>query len=183
MKIGYARVSTSDQDPNLQIDALKNAGCKRVYDDIASGAKDDRPELQRAIEQLRKGDTLVVWRLDRLGRSLRHLIELVGDFQNKGIGFVSIQEGFDTTTNGGKLGFHIFGALADFERELIRERTKAGLNAARARGRVGGRKEKLSTKQTKTLRRMYDSKKHSISEIGKTFGVSRPTVYRYLRQS
>lgn len=183
MKIGYARVSTSDQDPQLQTDALNSAGCEKIFDDVASGAKDDRPQLAKAIEQLRRGDTLIVWRLDRLGRSLGHLIEIVGDFQDRGIGFVSLKEGFDTTTNGGKLVFHIFGALADFERVLIRERTKAGLAAARARGRVGGRKEKLTGTQIKILRKMYDSQEHSISEIGKTFGISRPTVYRYIKQS
>ena len=182
MKIGYARVSTPDQDMALQLDALKNAGCEKIYNDVASGVKAERPGFNKAIENLRKGDALVVWRLDRLGRSLRHLLDIVKDMEDRGAGFVSLQEGFDTTSNGGKLIFHIFGALADFERELIRERTKAGLGAARARGRVGGRKEKLNAKQIKTLRKMYDSQKHSISEIGKTFGVSRPTVYRYLNQ-
>lgn len=182
MKIGYARVSTSDQDPQLQIDALQAAGCERIYSDVASGAKEDRPELGKAVDHLRSGDTLFVWRLDRLGRSLKHLIQTVEGLQEEEIGFVSLTEGFDTTTNGGRLVFHIFGALADFERQLIRERTMAGLESARARGRVGGRKEKLEGQQVRTLRNMYDSNSHSIAEISRTFGISRPTVYRYLNK-
>ena len=149
MKIGYARVSTIEQNVDLQVDALKKAGCKKIYIDKASGAKADRPELTRALEQLREKDCLVVWRLDRLGRSLKHLIQVVEDLESKGIGFLSIQEGLNTSTNGGKLIFHIFGALAEFERRLIQERTKAGLEAARARGRKGGRKKKLTNGKPK----------------------------------
>jgi DNA invertase Pin-like site-specific DNA recombinase len=137
MLIGYARVSTLEQDVALQIDELKNAGCDRIFRDKVSGTKTERPGLQEALDFLRKGDSLVVWRLDRLGRSLRHLIDTVSALEERGIGFRSLQEAIDTTTSGGRLIFHIFGALAEFERNLIRERTMAGLRAARARGRMG----------------------------------------------
>ena len=184
MRIGYYRVSTPEQDPQLQIDALERAGCgKRVYGDTASGARDDRPQLNRVFDILRAGDELVVWRLDRLGRSLRHLINTIESLREQGVGFVSLTEGFDTSTNGGRLIFNIFASLADFERELIRERTRAGLESARARGRKGGRPEKLSNNQIKTLKRMYDSRNHSVSEIAKTFDISRPSVYRYLSKN
>ena len=183
MNIGYARVSTIEQNPDLQVDALKKAGCERTYIDKASGAKADRPELTKALEQLRKGDCLIVWRLDRLGRSLKHLLEVVEDLEIKGIGFLSIQEGLNTSTNGGKLIFHIFGALAEFERRLIQERTKAGLDAARARGRHGGRKRKLTNGKVKTLLIMYKSKQHSISEICEQMGISKPTLYKYVNEN
>lgn len=139
MFIGYARVSTADQYLHMQEDALKNAGCEEIFNDIASGAKTARPGLHSAMSHLRKGDSLVVWKLDRLGRSLAHLIQTIKELNDKGIGFKSLQENIDTTTSGGQLIFHIFGALAEFERELIRERTQAGLKAARVRGRLGGR--------------------------------------------
>lgn len=139
MLIGYARVSTQDQTLDLQTDALKRAGCEKIFTDMASGAKSERPGLQEAMNHLRAGDMLVVWRLDRLGRSLKHLIATVTNLSDHGIGFKSLQENMDTTTSGGKLVFHIFGALAEFEREVIKERTNAGLRAARARGRFGGR--------------------------------------------
>ena len=180
MKLGYARVSTVDQDLSLQIDALTGAGCERVFSDMVSGAKEDRPGLNQALDHLREGDILTVWRLDRLGRSLRHLVEIVSNLEERNIGFASLTECFDTTTNGGRLIFNIFGSLADFERGLIRERTMAGLAAGRARGRVGGRKEKLDQNQVRTLRSMYESKNHSLAEIARTFQISRPTVYRYL---
>ncbi len=179
MKIGYARVSTADQNPELQSDASEKAGCEKIYTDMASGAKDDRPQLLDMLNNLRPGYT-VVWRLDTLGRSLEQLLQTVEGLEEKNIGFISTEEGFDTTTSGGKLIFQIFGALGEFERNLIVERTQAGLKAARARGRVGGRKEKLTDKQVVTLKKMYDSKEHSVAEIGKTFGISRPTVYRYI---
>ena len=147
MRIGYARVSTHDQNLDLQKDALKKAGCEKVIVDVASGKKEKRSGLDRARDQLRKGDVLVVWRLDRLGRSLKHLIELMNEMEREGIGFCSLQESINTTTPGGKLVFHIFGALAEFERNLIRERTKAGLDAARARGRKGGRPKALDVEQ------------------------------------
>lgn len=144
MRIGYARISTPEQKLLLQTDALTKAGCERSFSDVASGAKDDRPGLRAALGYLRPGDILVVWKLDRLGRSLKHLLEAVNALHERGIGFLSLQENIDTTTSGGKLVFHIFGALAEFERDLIRERTQAGLRAAWARGRKGGRPHKLT---------------------------------------
>ena len=139
MLIGYARVSTDDQNTQLQTDALERAGCNRIFREKASGAKTDRPELARVLDTLRKGDVLVVWKLDRLGRSLPHLIELVADFETRGIGFRSLTENIDTTSATGRMFFHMMGALAQFERDRIRERTLAGLVAARAQGRFGGR--------------------------------------------
>ena len=141
--IGYARVSTTEQNLDLQHEALKPAGCEKIIEETASGGKVQRPGLERVHYALRSGDVLAVWRLDRLGRSLKHLIELMGALEKKGIGFHSVTESADTTTPGGKLVFHIFGALAEFERNLIRERTYAGLVAVSARGRKGGRRKKL----------------------------------------
>jgi DNA invertase Pin-like site-specific DNA recombinase len=183
MKVGYTRISTSDQNQDLQLDALKKAGCEEFFSDKASGAKANRPGLAKALDYLRKGDCLVVWKLDRLGRNLKHLIEVVEDLKSKKIGFMSLQDGFDTTTNGGKFVFQIFGAMAEFERDLIRERTRAGLDAARARGRTGGRKEKLNDTQVAALKTMYESKNHSLSEICSTFSITKPTIYRYLEKS
>ncbi len=183
MKVGYVRISTQDQSDDLQIDALKNAGCEKMFSDQISGSKVNRPGLEEALEYIRPGDSLVVWRLDRLGRNLRHLIDVVEDLESRKIGFISLQEGFDTTTNGGKLVFQIFGALAEFERNLIRERTKAGLEAARARGKLGGRKAKLSSTQAEALKMMYESKKYSISEICSSFDITKPTLYRYLEKN
>ena len=180
MKIGYVRVSTFEQNPDLQIDSLKKAGCEKIYSDKISGAKSARPGLDGILKYARKGDCIVVWRLDRLGRSLQHLLSIVEDLETRGIGFASLQEGFDTTTNGGKLVFQIFGALAEFERNLIKERTKAGLAAARARGRVGGRKEKLSKDQINIMFKMSESKQHTIVEICQVMGITKPTYYRYL---
>jgi DNA invertase Pin-like site-specific DNA recombinase len=181
VKIGYARISTVEQDLSLQMDALEEAGCDKIYEDKASGAKEQRPGLREATEYLRKGDTLVVWRLDRLGRSLKHLIETVGSLEERGIGFQSLQESIDTTTSGGRLIFHIFGALAEFERNLIRERTKAGLDAARARGRKGGRPKALDEKKTQLAYQLYDERKRTVKEICQILGVSKPTLYAYLR--
>lgn len=180
MKIGYARVSTLDQNSELQLDALKNAGCEKIFQDKISGVKADRPGLTEALAYVRPGDSLVVWRLDRLGRSLKHLIQVVEDLEGRGVGFISLQEGFDTTTSGGKLIFQIFGALAEFEKNLIRERTNAGLAAARARGRKGGRKEKLSPAQVETMRKMSASQQHSIAEICRVMAITKPTYYRYM---
>ena len=182
MKIGYARISTYDQNLSLQMDALEKADCEKIFHDQISGAKTKRPGLDEALTYLREGDVLVVWRLDRLGRSLKHLIELVNFLEEQGIGFQSLQESIDTTTSGGKLIFHIFGALAEFERNLIRERTHAGLVAARARGRTGGRPKSLDVKKTALLYRLYDEKKHSIQEICDLVGVSKTTLYSYLRE-
>jgi DNA invertase Pin-like site-specific DNA recombinase len=183
MRIGYARVSTAEQNLDLQRDALKRAGCEKIIEDTASGRKMHRSGLERVQELLRPGDVLAVWRLDRLGRSLRHLIDLIAELEDQGIGFQSVTEAIDTTTPGGKLVFHIFGALAEFERNLIRDRTHAGLAAARARGRKGGRRKKLSDKQSALLVELYRRKKDSIDEICKIFSISRPTLYKYVREA
>ena len=179
-KIGYARVSTLEQDEGLQRDALTAAGCQRVFVDKASGKLEHRPALDAMIEQLRRGDAVVVWRLDRLGRSLRNLIELVSELESRGVGFVSLTESIDTTTPGGKLIFHIFGALAEFERDLIRERTMAGLAAARARGRKGGRPTVWTTAKLATARSMYRDGQQDVATIARVLGVSRASVYRAL---
>jgi len=178
--IGYARVSTDDQNAQLQTDALKAAGCVKVFTDTASGSLASRPQLDKMIDQLRPGDVVVVWRLDRLGRSLKNLIALVEDLAEAGVGFRSLSESIDTTTANGKLFFSIMGALAEFERDLIRERTMAGLAAARARGRVGGRPPVMTPEKVAVARQMYDSKEHTVEAIAKTLGVSRKTIYRHL---
>ncbi len=182
MLIGYARVSTHDQTLVLQLDALKKAGCDKIFSDTISGAKTERPGLDEALRFIRPGDTFVVWRLDRLGRSLPHLIDTITALQERQIGFKSITENIDTTTSGGKLVFHIFGALAEFERDIIRERTQAGLAAARARGKVGGRPHALSRKQQDMLQALYRDETKSIADICKTFNISRMTLYRYVRK-
>lgn len=178
--LGYARVSTLEQDEALQADALRAAGCGRVFVDKASGKLEHRPALDRLLEQLRPGDTLVVWRLDRLGRSLRHLIDLVQDLHTCGVAFRSLTESIDTSTPGGKLIFHVFGALAEFERDLIRERTMAGLAAARARGRRGGRPTVWTPEKLRVARDMYQSREHDVASIARVVGVSRASVYRAL---
>ena len=181
MKIGYARVSTSEQSVYMQKQALKQAGCEKIFSDTASGVRADRTGLDNAMNQLRAGDTLVVWKLDRLGRSLQHLIQTIKLLQEKKIGFQSLQENIDTMTSGGKLIFHIFSALAEFERDVIRERTKAGLQAARARGRLGGRPFLLAPKSVARLKKLYDARKNTVMEICKIFNISRPTFYNYLK--
>ena len=183
MLIGYARVSTQDQTLDLQTDALTQAGCEKLFTDTMSGAKAERPGLQDAMHHLRAGDTLVVWRLDRLGRTLKHLIATVTELSDQAIGFMSLQEHIDTTTSGGKLIFHIFGALAEFEREIIRERTNAGLQAARARGRWGGRPalQSLDPKKMALAKTLHDDKKMPVSEICAQLQIGRSTLYRYLR--
>lgn len=180
MKVGYARVSMTDQDLSLQIDALEGAGCEKIFHDHVSGSQGERAGLPDAMEYLRPGDTLVVWRLDRLGRSLRHLIELVNQLAEQDIGFQSLQETIDTTTSGGLLVFHIFGALAEFERNLIRERTQAGLEAARKRGRLGGRPRSLDANKTELLYRLYDENRHTVREICDMLEIPRSTLYDYL---
>jgi DNA invertase Pin-like site-specific DNA recombinase len=180
MLIGYARVSTLDQHLHLQIDALQQAGCEKIFEDKISGSKSDRPGLKDALEYARQGDCLLVWRLDRLGRSLKDLIEIVNRLEERGVGFRSLQEAINTTTTSGKLVFQIFGALAEFERNLIRERTQAGLAAARARGRRGGRPRALDNTQIELAYRLYDEKKHTIKEICRVLGISKPTLYGYL---
>ncbi len=181
MLIGYARVSTDDQSLALQQDALKKEGCIKIFTDTAGGAKTERPGLTEALSYVRTGDTLVVWRLDRLGRSLKDLIERITELQARDIGFKSLTENIDTTTSGGKLIFHIFGALAEFERELIRERTQAGLHAARARGRTGGRPKALSAQKAVMARQLYTDKSNTIPEICRTLNISRATLYRYVK--
>jgi DNA invertase Pin-like site-specific DNA recombinase len=181
MLVGYARVSTTEQTLDLQLDALKKAECSKIFTDTASGAKTERKGLDEALAYVRPGDILVVWRLDRLGRSLKHLIEVVTDLEKRGIGFKSLTESIDTTTSGGKLIFHIFGALAEFERNLIRERTQAGLLAARARGRKGGRPKSLTGKKLVMLQELYNSKQHAIADICKSLKISRATLYRYVK--
>lgn len=178
--VGYARVSTQDQNADLQEDALSGAGCEKVFTDKASGAQADRPQLEAALSYLREGDVLVVWRLDRLGRSLKHLITVVSDLEDRDVGFRSLTESIDTTTSAGKLIFHVFAALAEFERDLIRERTKSGLEAARARGRKGGRKPSLSPKKIEVARKMYADGDSTVAEIARVLGVSRATIYRHL---
>ena len=182
MHIGYARVSTTEQNLDLQRDALRKAGvsANHIYTDTITGTKEKRPGLEQALSHLREGDTLIVWRLDRLGRSLKHLIDTVLALQNAGKGFRSLQENIDTTTSGGKLFFHIFGALAEFERDIIRERTKAGLSAARSRGRLGGRPPVMNPKKLKMATSLYSDDKTQVGEICETLGISRATFYRHI---
>lgn len=176
MIIGYARVSTQDQNPELQIDALEAAGCERIYQEKITGKTRQRPELDACLNALRKGDTLLVWRLDRLGRSLKDLVEIVTSLEERGVGFRSLTESIDTTNTSGKLIFHIFGALAEFERNLISDRTKAGLAAARARGRKGGRKPKMSASDVKLASAMLQDPNTTKTEVAEHFGVSRVTL-------
>lgn len=183
MQIGYARISTKDQKLDLQTDALEKAGCEKIFTDVASGAKSTRPGLDEALNFARKKDVVVVWKLDRLGRSLKHLISTVNELSEREVGFESIEEKLDTTTASGKLLFHIFGALAEFERELIRERTNAGLKAARARGRNGGRPKSLSEADEKMVRKLMDDKTIPIKDICNQFNISRSTIYKYFPQS
>lgn len=180
MRIGYARVSTDSQNLDLQIDALNAAGCEQLYIDRASGRDVGRPELQACLKALRAGDTLVVWRLDRLGRSLRDLVEIVTTLEQRGVQFESLTEKIETGSAVGKLIFHVFAALAEFERNLIRERVKAGLAAARARGRKGGRKRKLTPADVRMARAMLADPEITKKEVAKRLGVSRPTLDRYL---
>lgn len=180
MLVGYARVSTTEQSTDLQRDALHGAGCEEIFWESGSGAKADRPGLKKALEYMREGDVLVVWKLDRLGRSLKDLIEVVNGLQDRGIGFKSLTEQVDTTTSGGRLVFHIFGALAEFEREVIRERTQAGLAAARARGRHGGRPRVMDESKVRAAKAMLKDPKTSIQEVCQTLGVSRATLYRHV---
>lgn len=183
MRIGYVRVSTSDQNPNLQQDALMKAGCDKVFEDVATGSLVTRPGLCEALEYCREGDILVVWRLDRLGRSLKHLIETVSGLANRNVGFQSLQEGMDTATSGGRLIFNIFGSLAEFEREIIRERTNAGLKAARARGRNGGRPRKLNDQKVLMARNLMANNEINIGEICRTMQISKSTLYRNVVKS
>ena len=184
MKLGYARVSTKDQKLDRQIDSLTAAGCEKIFSDKMSGAKFDRPELNMLKAQLRPGDIVVIDKLDRLGRSLKDLIEIVSEMERNGVGFISLQDNIDTTTASGKLIFHIFASLAEFERSLISERTRSGLTAARARGRVGGRPKGLTDEAKRTAmaaETLYRTKQHSVREICEQLGISKPTLYSYLK--
>ena len=184
MHVGYVRVSKLEQDEALQIDALRVSGCEKWFTDKITGSTFERKGLDEALSYVRNGDTLVVWKLDRAGRSLKHLIELVGDLEKRGIDFVSLTEKIDTTTPGGKLIFHIMGALAEFERDLIRERTNAGLESARARGRTGGRPKKLRTPAKVAMAlSLYKDDEHSIDDICEQLHISRSTLFRYVRQA
>jgi DNA invertase Pin-like site-specific DNA recombinase len=184
MLVGYARVSRNEQNLDLQVDSLKKAGCseKNTFTDKITGTKAERTGLTQALTHLRPGDTLVVWRLDRLGRSLKHLIETVTKLQEQGVAFQSITEHIDTATATGQLVFHLFGALAEFERNLIRERTVAGLDAARARGRLGGRSElEASSTKVAMAKKLYADKTNDINDICKNLTISRATLYRYVK--
>lgn len=179
MKIGYARVSTNDQNLDLQTDALKQAGCEKIFSDQGvSGAKAERPGLDKALDQIRKKDVLVIWKLDRLGRSLKHLLSIIEDLRDRGAHFASIQDGFDTSTASGKMVFSVIGAMAEYERNLTRERTMAGLAAARARGRMGGRPKALDKSQVKVAIALAEAGKLTINEICEQVGCSRSTYYR-----
>ncbi|KDR96820.1 Site-specific DNA recombinase [Peptoclostridium litorale DSM 5388] len=183
MKIGYARVSTREQNLDLQMDALKSSGCEKIFTDKVSGAKKERPGLKQVLEYARKGDIVVVWKLDRAGRSLKHLIEIVNGLNNKGVGFISLKESLDTTSSTGKLMFHIFASLAEFERDIIRERTLAGLSSARARGRVGGRPPVMDTNKIAMAKSMMADKSISVKDICKALSVSKSTLYKYLNEN
>lgn len=180
MLVGYCRVSTDDQVLDLQKDALVQAGCEKIFEDTCSGAKSDRPGLSTALEYVRAGDVLVVWRLDRLGRSLKHLIETVESLGDRQVGFRSLSESIDTTNAGGRLVFHLFGAMAEFERALIRERTMAGLASARARGRLGGRPKALTAKQIAIAKTLAADPNQSIQELCEHLGIGRTTYYRHV---
>jgi DNA invertase Pin-like site-specific DNA recombinase len=181
MLVGYARVSTQDQNLDLQRDALDKSGCEKIFTDVVSGAQAERSGLNEVLAYCREGDTLVVWKLDRLGRSLQHLIETVQELQKHGIGFNSLQESIDTTTSGGKLIFHVFGALAEFERDIIRDRTMAGLESARSRGRKSGRSHVMTAAKAEIARTLRQDPKHTVKEICQTLQISEATFYRYTR--
>lgn len=181
MKIGYARVSTDKQNLDLQRDALRADGCEQVYEDVVSGAKSKRTHLTHLMKALRSGDTVVVWRLDRLGRSLSDLINLIKEIESRGAAIKSLKENIDTSTSAGKLIFHVFASLAEFERNIIQERTSAGLRAARARGRVGGRPPAMSAEDVLVAQSLYDSRSMSILEICKKLKISAPTLYKYIK--
>jgi len=180
MLVGYARVSTLDQNPALQLDALKVAGCERIFTEKASGAQRERSQLKAALEYIRQGDTFVVWKLDRLARSMRQLIETVEDLQVRGIELRSLTESIDTASAGGRLIFHLFGALAEFERAVIRERTSAGLRAARERGKKGGRPKSIGAKELAAAKAMLADPEIRVEDVAARLNVSPATLYRYL---
>lgn len=180
MLIGYARVSTQDQNPEMQLDALQAAGCEKIFTEKASGAHRDRPQLKEAMEYMRRGDTLAVWKLDRLARSLKQLIETVEDLEERGIGLRSLTESIDTTTSGGRLVFHIFAALAEFERSVIRDRTRSGLESARKRGRTGGRPPALSEQDIQAAKALLRDPKITVEEVAERLKVAPSTLYRHI---
>lgn len=180
LRIGYARVSTDDQDLSLQRDALQQSGCAEIYADTISGTKTDRPELTNCLRALRQGDTLVVWRLDRLGRSLKHLVEIINDLEKRGVRLESLTESIDTSTASGRMVASIFATLAEYERNLIRERTIAGLKAARARGRKGGRKPVLGPKEKREIEALLLDPKITVKDVAERYGVSRNTIYQHI---
>jgi DNA invertase Pin-like site-specific DNA recombinase len=184
LKIGYARVSTQDQNLEMQLDALRKAGCQQIFQEKVSGIKSDRPELAAMQQRMRKDDVVYIYKLDRLGRSLKHLLEIAGEFEKKGVGLISINDPVNTTTASGRLIFNIFASLAEFEKDLIRERTKSGLEAARARGRKGGRNRGLSKEAEKTAmlaQTLYGERKLGVNDIAKELSISKMTLYKYLR--
>lgn len=185
MKFGYARVSTQDQNLALQLDALKKVGCEKIYQEKISGASTDRPELTKLLETIRDGDMLVIWKLDRLGRSLVHLVQLVTDLEQRQVGLLSLNDPIDTTTAQGRLVFRIFASLAEFEREVIRERTLAGLASARRRGKLLGRPKGLTKAAEQTARiaeSLYKEEKYSVEQIARELTISKTTLYKYLRK-
>ena len=182
MKVGYARVSTVDQNLDMQMDALKKENCKKIFQDHASGVKSNRDGLERALDFMRGGDTLVVWKLDRLGRSLKHLIDIINLLNEKGMYFKSLQENIDTSSSGGNLIFHVFGALAEFERDMISDRTLAGMAAAKERGRVSGRPRKLNENNRALALSLMEDKSYSAKDVCKTLGISKTTLYRNLQE-
>jgi DNA invertase Pin-like site-specific DNA recombinase len=182
MKVGYARIFKNDPDVSIQLEALKHAGCKQIFTEKADGIQKDHPGLERTLYYMREGDSLVVWRLERLGRSLTDLLDTFSQLRERGLGFQSLQESIDTTTGDGPMIFQIFATLAEFERNINKERTQAGLRVARARGRKGGRSKKLDAEKTQLLYRLYDEQKHPIGEICRMLGISKPTLYAYLKR-
>lgn len=184
MKYGYARISTKDQSLDMQIDSLKKAGCQKIFSEVAKGAKVDRPEWLKLLDEISEGDTLVVWKFDRMGRSLHHLIKVVNDLLNKNVGIISLNDPINTTTIQGKLMFNIFASLAEFEKDLIRERTMAGLKSARSRGKMGGRPKGLSEEAKKKARiaeALYNQRELTTQEIADQLSISRTTLYEYLK--
>jgi DNA invertase Pin-like site-specific DNA recombinase len=181
MKIGYARISTSDQNLDSQISLLKEVGCEKIFEDVISGSKAERKGLKECLEYVRAGDSIVIYKLDRLGRSLKELLNLVEDLEKRGVNLIIMSQNIDTSTSSGRLMFQMFGMIAEFERELIRERTMVGLKSARARGRVGGRKHLLTKEQIENLKLVHGAGKTPIAEICRMFGIKKPTMYKYLR--
>lgn len=181
MKIGYARVSTTDQNLESQITLLKEAGCEKIFEDVISGSKTERKGLKECLEYARTGDSIVIYKLDRLGRSLKELLTLIDDLKKREITLIILSQNIDTSTSTGKLMLQLFGMIAEFERELIRERTMAGLKSARARGKVGGRKYLLTKDKIENLKLIHSAGKTSIAEICRMFGIKKPTLYKYLK--